>query len=204
MKNITSNTVSHLKDEYDIERVVCFGYSMGSILLGDIVNNVESIDAIATYGGLTNFDCRALRLNTIFSLFDRLRGHYLDKIDFGKLLWVFDRETRDFFKNVIVGNPEYNCQFLKFEYEFGFVRDLIELTYDYTNKIVEWGKPALFMFGSDDRITNFSRRNFSDFCKIKNVQVRHIENGHHITPCRNESNELSKLDPFVDFVKQHF
>jgi hypothetical protein len=204
MKNIVSNTISHLKDEYNTEKVVCFGYSMGGILLGDIVQDVESIDAIATYGGLTNIDCTALRLKILFRILDRFRGPYLNNINFGKILWVFDRETRDYFNNVIVGNPDYNCHFLKYDYEFGYVNDLIELASNYTNNIVEWGKPALFMFGSKDRITNFSRKHLSDFCTIKNVKVRHIENGHHITPCRLESGELSKLTPFIEFVKSLF
>jgi pimeloyl-ACP methyl ester carboxylesterase len=203
MRNIVSNTVNHLKDEFALEKVICFGHSMGGILLGDIVHTAEAIDAIAMYGSLTNIDCQSLHLVRIIEFLDSIRGSSLKKIDFGKLLWIFDKETRDYFNTVIVGNPEYNYQFLKFEYDFSYVRKLIELAYDFTNRILEWGKPALFMFGSNDRLTHFSKNHFPDSFTIKNLYVRHIENGHHITPCRYESNELLKLNPFIDFVKYH-
>jgi pimeloyl-ACP methyl ester carboxylesterase len=198
--HIIDRTINHLQDEYGVQRVVCFGHSMGSIILADIVNEIAAIDAIVTYGGPTNADCNGFLAKHIIRILERNKAEFHNHIDFHKFLFVFDKETRRYLKNEIMINSEYNCQFNKFNYDFHFVRDLIDLTSDYTDRIHEWGKPALFMFGTEDRITSLSKRHFPNQRKMQNVTSRHIPNGHHITPCRKETTELSKLHPFIDFI----
>jgi pimeloyl-ACP methyl ester carboxylesterase len=199
--NIAERVVHHLEDKYDVEKIICFGHSLGSIILADVVNNVDSIDAIATYGGPTNLDCNGFRMRQIFRLIERLMPDFLDHVGLSTISMFFDNETRKYFYNQILGNPEYNFRFNKNDYDLDFIRDVIDLTSDYINRIIDSCKPALFMFGSGDRTTYFSKRHLPDFYKMHNISVRHILNGHHITPCRKEACELSKLNPFIEYVK---
>ncbi len=72
---------------------------------------------------------------------------------------------------------------------------------NHIEKIRKSKKPALIMTGSNDSVMILARM-FSEFgVKRDNLFYKLIE-GSHITPCREEKEELDKFNTILDFYNK--
>ena len=114
---------------------------------------------------------------------------------------IFDKETCIFLENIMLKDDDYCSKNYIFNFDSPMVVYVQETLDHYLDSITSWGKPALLLFGSNDRVT---RKTLSYYRKKKisnNIKIKEIQNTSHITPCMDTRYQLSKLQPVVDFYK---
>jgi pimeloyl-ACP methyl ester carboxylesterase len=73
----------------------------------------------------------------------------------------------------------------------------------YLDRFRAWNRPALVSFGENDSVVRSSRHRYGDTERRGNIEFRVIPGGCHITPCREEPVEISKLRPIRDFLERN-
>ncbi len=63
-------------------------------------------------------------------------------------------------------------------------------------------KPTLLLFGENDKVTRKTRKNYQDNYVEDNITFKFIPDATHITPCTQTLDELSKLDPAIEFYRE--
>jgi len=194
-------SVDFLCDEYGVDDVMGFGHSMGSYVLADAVLLNDRISHIATYGSPTDHLLKSREKGFI----NYLLG-YLDsfdyKVDLRNLLhYVFDKETLRFLNDVMMQVPEFGHEHYDFNLNPEIIQDAVSILSGYTEKLKEWGKPTMMMFGTNDILVKKSRKALHDGYLDENILVKHVKNASHVTPCMNTHVDLRKLDSILLFHK---
>lgn len=194
-------SVDFLCDEYGVDDVMGFGHSMGSYVLADAVLLNDRISHIATYGSPTDHLLRSREKGFI----NYLLG-YLDSFDYrvdlrNLLHYVFDKETLRFLNDVMIQVPEFGYEHYDFNLNPEIIQDAVSILSGYTEKLKEWGKPTMMMFGTNDILVKKSRKALPDGNLDENILVKHVKNASHVTPCMNTHMDLRKLDALLLFHK---
>lgn len=200
--NILGISIDYLSDVLGVERIVGFGHSLGSHILANAVGSCRKVVAASTYGGPTapgNMG-RYLKYMSGILKVGFLRNMKVSVNDFSKL---FDEETREYFFNVMMKRDEYGGNYYNLEYELSYLLDSIDFLINYIDRLSSWGRPVLVSFGENDSVVRASRQRFGDTEKMGNIEFRVIPGGCHITPCREEPVEVSKLRPIRDFLERN-
>jgi len=200
--NVLGISIDYLSDVLGVERIVGFGHSLGSHVLANAVESRRKVVAASTYGGPTapgNMGRYLKNMSGILKV-GFLRHRTVSVDDFSKL---FDEETREYFYNVMMKRDEYGGNYYTLEYEFSYLLDSIDFLISYVDRLSSWGRPALISFGENDSVVRASRQRYGDSERIGNVEFRVIPGGCHITPCREEPIEISKLRPIRDFLERN-
>lgn len=200
--NILGISIDYLSDVLGVERIVGFGHSLGSHILANAVGSCRKVVAASTYGGPTapgNMG-RYLKYMSGILKVGFLRNMKVAVNDFSKL---FDEETREYFFNVMMKRDEYGGNYYNLEYELSYLLDSIDFLINYIDRLSSWGRPVLVSFGENDSVVRASRQRFGDTEKMGNIEFRVIPGGCHITPCREEPVEVSKLRPIRDFLERN-
>ena len=200
--DILGISIDYLSDVLGVERIVGFGHSLGSHILANAVESRRKVVAASTYGGPTapgNMG-RYLKYMSGILKVGFLRNMKVSVNDFSKL---FDEETREYFFNVMMKRDEYGGSHYNLEYELSYLLDSIDFLINYVDRFSSWGRPVLVSFGENDSVVRASRQRFGDTEKIGNIEFRVIPGGCHITPCREEPVEVSKLRPIRDFLERN-
>ena len=200
--NILGISIDYLSDVLGVERIVGFGHSLGSHVLANAVESRQKVVAASTYGGPTapgNMG-RYLKYMSGILKVGFLRNRTVSVDDFSKL---FDEETREYFYNVMMKRDEYGGDHYSFEYEFSYLLDSIDFLISYIDRFSSWGRPVLVSFGENDSVVRSSRHRYRDTERMGNIEFRVIPGGCHITPCREEPVEISKLRPIRDFLERN-
>lgn len=200
--NVLGISIDYLSDVLGVERIVGFGHSLGSHILANAVESRRKVVAASTYGGPTapgNMGRYLKNMSGILKV-GFLRHRTVSVDDFSKL---FDEETREYFYNVMMKRDEYGGNYYTLEYEFSYLLDSIDFLISYVDRLSSWGRPALISFGENDSVVRASRQRYGDSERIGNVEFRVIPGGCHITPCREEPIEISKLRPIRDFLERN-
>jgi pimeloyl-ACP methyl ester carboxylesterase len=200
--NVLGIGIDYLSDVLGVERIVGFGHSLGSHVLANAVGSRRKVVAASTYGGPTapgNMG-RYLKYMSGILKVGFLRNMKVAVNDFSKL---FDEETRDYFFNVMMKRDEYGGDHYNLEYEFSYLLDSIDFLISYLDLFRTWGKPVLVSFGENDSVVRSSRHRYRDTERRGNIEFQVIPGGCHITPCREEPVEISKLRPIRDFLERN-
>ncbi len=200
--NVLGICIDYLSDVLGVERIVGFGHSLGSHVLANAVESRRKVVAASTYGGPTapgNMG-RYLKYMSGILKVDFMRHRTVSVNDFSKL---FDEETREYFYNVMMKREEYGGNHYNLEYEFSYLLDSIDFLINYVDKFSSWGRPVLVSFGENDSVVRASRHRYGDTESLGNIEFRVIPGGCHITPCREEPVEVSKLRPIRDFLERN-
>ena len=200
--NVLGISIAHLSDVLGVERIVGFGHSLGSHILVNAVGSCRSVVAASTYGGPTaprNMG-RYLKYMSWILKGGFLRNRKFSVYDFSKL---FDEETREYFYDVMMKRDEYGGNHYSLEFEFSYLLDSIDFLINYLDRFRGWNRPVLVSFGENDSVVKSSRHRYGDADRIGNVEFRVIPEACHITPCREEPFEISKLKPIKDFLERY-
>jgi pimeloyl-ACP methyl ester carboxylesterase len=197
--NLTSD---YFIDKYDLDSLVGFGHSMGSYVLAQAVQSNPNIDAIANYGG------PILELSK-GSGFIKYLANYLTSYKYNLntkniLKYIFDEETCRYLLDVMLVEEEYKGDNYLFEFESSLYLDIMNVITGYLDLIKNWGKPALLLFGSEDKVTKTTFKHFSDNEIDENVQFKYLSRASHVTPCMRSHSQLSKLEPVALFFSEIF
>lgn len=192
-------SVDHLCDEYGVEDVMGFGHSMGSYVLADAVHLNERISHIATYGGPTEHLLRNREKGFLNYLLNYLYS-FNYKVDLRNLLqYVFDKETLIFLNEVMMQDPAFGYEHYDFNLDPDIILDALDILSGYIQKLKDWGKPTMMMFGTNDTLVKKSRKALPDGYIDENILVKHIKNASHVTPCMNRHVDLRKMDALLLF-----
>ena len=200
--NVLSASIDYLSDVIGVERIVGFGHSLGSHVLANAVESSGKVVAASTYGGPTapgNMG-RYLKYMSGILKVGFLRNMKVSVNDFSKL---FDEETREYFYNVMMKRDEYGGNYYTLEYELSYLLDSIDFLISYVDRFSTWGRPVLASFGENDSVVRASKQRYRDRERMGNIEFRVIPGGCHITPCREEPVEISKLRPIRDFLERN-
>jgi len=200
--NILGISIDYLSDVLGVERIVGFGHSLGSYVLANAVGSRRKVVAASTYGGPTapgNMG-RYLKYMSGILKVGFLRNMKVAVNDFSKL---FDEETREYFYNVMMKRDEYGGNYYTLEYELSYLLDSIDFLISYVDRFSSWGRPVLVSFGENDSVVRSSKQRYRDTERMGNVEFRVIPDACHITPCREEPVEISKLRPIRDFLERN-
>lgn len=200
--NVLGISIDYLSDVLGVERIAGFGHSLGSHVLANAVESSRKVVAASTYGGPTapgNMG-RYLKYMSGILKIGFLRHRTVSVDDFSKL---FDEKTREYFFNVMMKREEYGGNHYNLEYEFSYLLDSIDFLISYIDRFSTWGRPVLVSFGENDSVVRASRQRYGDTEKMGNVEFRVIPDACHITPCREEPIEVSKLRPIKDFLERN-
>ena len=197
ISSIIESSKNYLINNYKTNKIFCFGHSMGGILLGDIISEVPDIDAIATYGTPTSLEVDSFILKPLINYLTNKNSNRI--INLRHFLWIFDSETRNYLETVMKNGREFQYVDYQWEYYVSFLLEALNILKNYEDKLIQWAKPVLLMFGSNDRLTYFSKRSMPDGFVNKNINVVHIPDGYHITPCREELSEIEKMNSILEF-----
>jgi len=200
--NILGISIDYLSDVLGVERMVGFGHSLGSHVLANVVESRGEVVAASTYGGPTAPGNTGRYMNYMSKLLNVgfLRHLTLSVDEFSKF---FDEETREYFYNVMMKRDDYGRAHYDVEYEFGYLMDSMDFFNAYIERFSNWGRPVMVSFGENDSVVRSSRKRYGDRERMGNVEFRIIQGGCHITPCREEPDEVSKLKPIRDFLERH-
>ena len=199
--NLLSTCIDYLADEMGVDRILGFGHSMGCTLLADAAYYNPKMLAISTYGGPLSFERYWKLLNPLGKVMNKLEGH-LSEISLKKLMWIFDEETVSYYYNVMTKKKEYGSNHYNFDYPYQYMMGFFRSFVNYTRELERWSKPSLVLYGKKDSFVRFSRFLFPDGYRDKKVLVKHIDNGCHVTPCREEPLEILKMEPVIPFFQQ--
>jgi pimeloyl-ACP methyl ester carboxylesterase len=200
--NVLGISIDYLSDVLGVERIVGFGHSLGSYVLANAVESSRKVVAASTYGGPTapgNMGRYLKYMGGILKV-GFLRHRTVSVDEFSKL---FDEETREYFYNVMMKRDEYGGDHYSLEYEFSFLLDSIDFLISYIDRFSTWGRPVLVSFGENDSVVRASRQRYGDTERMGNVEFRVIPDACHITPCREEPVEISKLKTIRDFLERN-
>ena len=194
--------IDYLSDVIGVDRIVGFGHSLGSHILANAAESSGKVVAASTYGGPSAPGSTGRYLNYMSKLLnvDFLRHLTLSVDDFSKF---FDEETREYFYDVMMRRDDYGGSHYALEYEFGYLMDSMDFFNAYIERFSNWGRPVMVSFGENDSVVRSSRKRYGDRERMGNVEFRIIQGGCHITPCREEPDEVSKLKPIRDFLERH-
>jgi len=200
--NILELGIDHLSEEIGVERIVGFGHSFGSHILANAAESSGKMVAASTYGGPSIFGNIGRYLNYMRKLLNVgfLRHLTISVDDFSKF---FDEETREYFFDVMMRRDDYGGRHYTLEYECGYLLGSLDFFTGYIDRFSSWGKPALVSFGDGDSVVRSSMQRYGDVERVGNVEFRVIPGGCHITPCREEPEEVSKLKPIRDFLERN-
>ena len=198
--DILEVSIDYLSDVLGVERIVGFGHSIGSHVLANAVESSGKVVAASTYGGPTATGNAGRYLNYLSKILNVgfLRHLTVSVEGFAKF---FDEETREYFYNVMMKRDDYGGSHYDLEYEIGYLMGSMDFFTSYIDRFSAWGRPVLVSFGENDSIVRSSRQRYGDGERMGNVEFRVIPGGCHITPCREEPVEISKLRPIRDFLE---
>ena len=194
--------IDHLSQELGVERIVGFGHSLGSHVLANAAESRGEIVAASTYGGPSVPRSTGRYLNYMGKLLNVgfMRHLTISVDDFSKF---FEEETREYFYDVMMRRDDYGGSNYTIEYELGYIMGSVDFFSGYIDRFSSWGKPALVSHGDCDSLVRPSMQRYGDGERMGNVEFRVIPGGCHITPCREEPDEVSKLKPIRDFLERH-
>ena len=198
--NLTSE---YLVETYHLDTLMGFGHSMGCYVVSEALQDNPYLDMIVNYGG----PIKELTGGRQRGFIDYL-VNYLQVFNYGintrKLVkYIFDKETTRYLEEVMLHEPLYCSENYDFTIEPSMFTNLQKTITQYLASIEKWGKPALLLFGSEDRVTSRTFNHYPDNHVDNNILFKHINGASHITPCMQTHHQLRKLEPIVSFYREN-
>jgi len=195
--DIVKTCVEYLVDDLNLDTIYGFGHSLGGHILANSLAVTDNIRAISTYGS-------PMVSSHLFEwLVSRITSHpkMRDKsVSFRSFFQLFDSETRRYFSQVMVRNSGYS-KTISYRYDVNVIKSMIPSCMNHIDKIRISKTPALILTGSNDSVMMLARM-FSKFgVNRDNLHYKVIE-GCHITPCREEKEELDKFNTILNFYNE--
>ncbi|TRO46723.1 alpha/beta hydrolase [Candidatus Bathyarchaeota archaeon] len=200
--NVLGIGIDYLSDVLGVERIACFGHSLGSLILAKALESSRNVVAASTYGGpmaSANMGRSLSYLSGVLNV-GFLRNRTVSVDDVSKF---FDGETRDYFYTVMMMHDEYGGDNYNLEYEFSYLMESIGFLTSYLERLKGWERPVLVSFGENDSVVRSPRKRYRGVERIGNIEFHVIPEGCHITPCREEPLEVSKMKPIRDFLERN-
>lgn len=195
--DIVKMCVEYLVDDLNLDTIYGFGHSLGGHILANSLAVTDDIRAISTYGS------PMVSSKLLEWLVPRILSHpkMQDKsVSFSSIFKFFDYETRWYFTQVMMKKAEYSSK-IDSRYNVNVFKSMIPSCMNHIEKIRKSKKPALILTGSNDSIMMLARM-FSKYgVKRDNLYYKLIE-GSHITPCREEKEELDKFNTILNFYNE--
>ena len=196
--NITSD---YLVETYGLNNLMGFGHSLGSFILSKSLETNNYLSSIVTYGGPIR-ELYGTRQTSFISYLINYLTSYDYSINIKNMIGrIFDEETCRYLENVMLKDDEYCSNNYVFDFNSNLFKYFKEIVDNYLDSINIWNKPALLLFGTNDRITKRTLNYYKNKQLDPNIQIKEIPNASHITPCMASKYQLSKLRPIVDFYK---
>lgn len=199
MTNVLDICVEYLVEKFGVEKVFGFGHSLGGLLLARFLREVRDVDAISIYGTPTHLDFDSNFIKMIIN-FLKITTNFRRDLSFHHFKSLLDKETQNYYSKVMMKNSEYHTENNNLNFDTQFITEVLTQKMLFQD-LEDSGKPALVLFGIEDSIVSRSCQFFKNGYKKGNIIVHHISEGHHITPCREEKNEIKKLDIMIEFFK---
>ena len=197
--NITTN---YFVKKFNLNNVMGFGHSMGCFYLANSLSNNNHFTSIINYGGPIR-ELYGSKKNSFFTYLIKYLTTYNYSINIKNLInRIFDKETCIYLENTMLKNKEYYYDNYNFEFNSAMLRYVKEITDSYLPLIINWGKPALLLFGSNDGVTRKTLSYYANKRLGKNIQIAEIKNASHVTPCMDSVEQLSKMKPVLDFYQK--
>ena len=199
---ILNITTKYFAKKYDLDTIMGFGHSIGALVLIHAIKDNRYFDSIVNYGSpFLEFSGRR-QIRFVEYLINYI-STYDYCIDIRHLLKnIFDKETCIYLENVMLKDKQYNGDNYNFLFDSTMVKDIIESIDTSIEIVINWGKPALFLFGSKDAITKNIKKHYKHQYSENNLRIQHIPNASHVTPCMDTKFQLSKLIPAVSFFRE--
>ncbi len=195
-------TTRYLAETYDLDTVMGFGHSMGCFTISDALKDNPHLDSLVNYGGpVSELDSKRQQG------FIEYMTNYLVTFNYGINIenltkYLFDEETNHYLKETMLRTESYHSESYDFYLQPSVFKDIQTTITNYTENIKQWNKPTLFLFGENDKVTRRTRRHYPDNYVEDNIRFRFIPDATHITPCTQTPEELSKLDPAIQFYRE--
>jgi esterase/lipase len=195
--DITNECIDYLCHSHGVEQVMGFGHSMGGYILSHIDN--KKVEKIVTYGSPTHVELGGSRKFIYY--FSKFLLNFVQTIDMNRLLFIFDHETNQYLKKVMLNDIEFGYEAYNFKLKTRLVREILHAVENYYSNLEKTGIPTLILYGLNDSVVRKSVKHYPDRYTDNNIIVKHIQNASHITPCMETKKVLEKLKPAIDFYR---
>jgi len=195
-------TTQYLAETHNLDTIMGFGHSMGCFVIADALHENPYLDSLINYGGpVSELD------STRQQGFIEYMVNYLATFNFDINLknltkYIFDEETLTYLTETMQNTETYHSESYDFKLQPSVFKDIKTTITNYIQNIKEWNKPTLFLFGENDKVTRKTRKHYQDNHIEDNITYRFIPDATHITPCTQTLDQLSKLDPAIEFYRK--
>ena len=200
---ILNVTTKYMAETFNLTSIMGFGHSLGSFILSNALSSNNYLNSIVTYGGPIR-ELYGTRQNSFLSYLLDYLSTYNYSINIKNMIThIFDKETCIYLENVMFKKDEYCSNNYVFDFDSSLFKYFKELVNNYLDSIKTWGKPALLLFGSNDRVTKKTLNYYRKKAVDGSLLTMEIPGASHITPCMDSRSQLSKLRPIIAFFKQN-
>lgn len=200
---ILNLTTEYFVEKYNLHEVMGFGHSMGCYVLANALKTNKYFTCIVNFGGpIKELEATGKR-NVLQYVIDYL-STYNYKIDLKNLTnYIFDKETSRYLENIMLKEKEYGYEYYDFNLEPRIFQEVTQIILSYFDSLIDWGKPALLLFGSEDKLTKRTYNYYINNYKNKNVIIKQIKGASHVIPCMESKLNLSKLNDAINFFNEN-
>jgi len=204
LSQVLDVSINHLHEEYYIDEVLGFGHSMGCYVLANALQLNKKITSIVNYGGPT-IDLLAKRRYSFITYMMKYLTTFNYNIDTRNLFkYIFDVETSNYLIDVMLKDSKFGHENYNYIIDPFLIRELIHQLEGYHETIKKWGRPTMFLYGTNDSLVRKSLKQMPDGHIDDNITVKHIQDASHVTPCMDTESNLSKLQPIIKFYQDTY
>jgi pimeloyl-ACP methyl ester carboxylesterase len=204
MSKVLNTSINYLTDNYNASEIMGFGHSMGCYVLVNTLKMNEQITSLVNYGGPTT-DLLARRQYNFINYMMKYLTSFNYNIDTRNLFkYIFDVETSNYLLDVMLKDEVFGYENYNYIINPFLIRELVQQLETYHETITKWGKPTMFLFGTNDSLVKKSLKQMPDGYNEDNISVKHIQDASHVTPCMDTERNLSKLQPIISFYQETY
>ena len=202
LSEVYNFTARYISETYDLDTIMGFGHSMGCYIIANALHDNPDLDSLVNYGGPISELQNHRRRGFIKYLVNYLTSFNYE-VDVENLLrYIFDKETYRYLNEVMLRETQYHSHNYDFNLQPNMFTNIQEIIDNYLNQIKAWGKPAMLLFGTGDKITQRTLKQYEDNHVEENILFRHLHGASHITPCMQHPDQLSRLYPIIQFYRE--
>ena len=195
-------TTRYLAETYNLDTIMGFGHSMGCFIIADALKENPYLDSLINYGGPVS-ELESTRQQGFIEYMVNYLATFNFDINLKNLTkYIFDEETITYLTETMQNTEAYHSESYDFNLRPSVFKDIKTTITNYTKNIKQWNKPTLFLFGENDKITRKTRKHYKDNHVEGNITYRFIPDATHIVPCTQTIDQLSKLDPAIEFYRK--
>ena len=204
MSKVLNTSINYLTDNYNVSEIMGFGHSMGCYVLVNTLKMNEQITSLVNYGGPTT-DLLARRQYSFINYMMKYLTSFNYNIDTRNLFkYIFDVETSNYLLDVMLKDEVFGYENYNYIINPFLINELVQQLETYHETITKWGKPTMFLFGTNDSLVKKSLKQMPDGYNEDNISVKHIQDASHVTPCMDTERSLSKLQPIISFYQETY